>query len=235
MSKLTWDKIGERLYETGTKKGVLYPASKDEQVATQYPKGVPWNGLTAVTESPSGAEATPIYADDIKYLNIQSAEDFAATLEALMYPEEFAECDGSKSIVAGVTIGQQKRKMFGLSYVTTLGNDVDGNDYGYKLHIVYGCMATPSEKNYATINDSPETITMSWEISTTPVDIPGVDKDGNPFKPTATMTFDSTKTDSKIMKAIEDILYGTADTEARLPLPEEILEILKPSDTSIVG
>ena len=191
--------------------------------------------MTAVTESPSGAEATPIYADDIKYLNIQSAEDFAATLEALMYPEEFAECDGSKSIVAGVTIGQQKRKMFGLSYVTTLGNDVDGNDYGYKLHIVYGCMATPSEKNYATINDSPETITMSWEISTTPVDIPGVDKDGNPFKPTATMTFDSTKTDSKIMKAIEDILYGTADTEARLPLPEEILEILKPSDTSIVG
>ena len=235
MSKLTWDKIGERLYETGTKKGALYPASKDEQGATQYPKGVPWNGLTAVTESPSGAEATPIYADDIKYLNIQSAEDFAATLEALMYPEEFAECDGSKSIVAGVTIGQQKRKMFGLSYVTTLGNDVDGNDYGYKLHIVYGCMATPSEKNYATINDSPETITMSWEISTTPVDIPGVDKDGNPFKPTATMTFDSTKTDSKIMKAIEDILYGTADTEARLPLPEEILEILKPSDTSIVG
>lgn len=180
--------------------------------------------LTAVTESPSGAEATPIYADDIKYLNIQSAEDFAATLEALMYPEEFAECDGSKSIVAGVTIGQQKRKMFGLSYVTTLGNDVDGNDYGYKLHIVYGCMATPSEKNYATINDSPETITMSWEISTTPVDIPGVDKDGNPFKPTATMTFDSTKTDSKIMKAIEDILYGTTDTEARLPLPEEIIE-----------
>ena len=168
-------------------------------------------------------------------MNIQSAEDFAATLEALTYPEEFAECDGSKSIVAGVTIGQQKRKMFGLSYVTTLGNDVDGNDYGYKLHIVYGCMATPSEKNYATINDSPETITMSWEISTTPVDIPGVDKDGNPFKPTATMTFDSTKTDSKIMKAIEDILYGTADTEARLPLPEEILEILKPSDTSIVG
>ena len=196
---------------------------------------MPWNGLTAVTESPSGAEATAIYADDIKYLNIQSAEDFAATLEALMYPEEFAECDGSKSIVAGVTIGQQKRKMFGLSYVTTLGNDVDGNDYGYKLHIVYGCMATPSEKNYATINDSPETITMSWEISTTPVDIPGVDKDGNPFKPTATMTFDSTKTDSKIMKAIEDILYGTADTEARLPLPEEIIGILKPTDTSIVG
>lgn len=235
MSKLTWDKIGERLYETGTKKGVLYPASKDKQGATQYPKGVPWNGLTAVTESPSGAEATPIYADDIKYLNIMSAEDFAATLEAYMYPEEFAECDGSKLIVAGVTIGQQKRKMFGLSYVTTLGNDVDGNDYGYKLHIVYGCMATPSEKNYATINDSPEAITMSWEISTTPVDIPGVDEDGNPFKPTAIMTFDSTKTDPKIMKAIEDILYGTADVEARLPLPEEIIGILKPTDTSIVG
>ena len=196
---------------------------------------MPWNGLTAVTESPSGAEATPIYADDIKYLNIMSAEDFAATLEAYMYPEEFAECDGSKSIVAGVTIGQQKRKMFGLSYVTTLGNDVDGNDYGYKLHIVYGCMATPSEKNYTTINDSPEGITMSWEISTTPVDIPGVDEDGNPFKPTAIMTFDSTKTDPKIMKAIEDILYGTADAEARLPLPEEIIGILKPTDTSIVG
>ena len=208
MSKLTWDKIGERLYETGTKKAFYIQVSKDEQGATQYPKGVPWNGLTAVTESPSGAEATAIYADDINddFEISQSAEDFAATLEALMYPEEFAECDGSKSIVAGVTIGQQKRKMFGLSYVTTLGNDVDGNDYGYKLHIVYGCMATPSEKNYATINDSPETITMSWEISTTPVDIPGVDKDGNPFKPTATMTFDSTKTDSKIMKAIEDIL-----------------------------
>lgn len=235
MSKLIWDKIGERLYETGTKKGVLYPASKDKQGAAQYPKGVPWNGLTAVTESPSGAEATPIYADDIKYLNIMSAEDFAATLEAYMYPEEFAECDGSKSIVAGVTIGQQKRKMFGLSYVTTLGNDVDGNDYGYKLHIVYGCMATPSEKNYTTINDSPEGITMSWEISTTPVDIPGVDEDGNPFKPTAIMTFDSTKTDPKIMKAIEDILYGTADAEARLPLPEEIIGILKPTDTSIVG
>ena len=235
MSKLTWDKIGERLYETGKKKGVLYPASKYKQGDTQYPKGVPWNGLTAVTESPSGAEATPIYADDIKYLNIMSAEDFAATLEAYMYPEEFAECDGSKSIVAGVTIGQQKRKMFGLSYVTTLCNDVDGNDYGYKLHIVYGCMATPSEKNYATINDSPEAITMSWEISTTPVDIPGVDEDGNPFKPTTIMTFDSTKTDPKIMKAIEDILYGTADTEARLPLPEEIIRILKPTDTSIVG
>ena len=229
--RLTWDDTGKRLYETGVKQGVFYPQDDNGT----YPKGIAWNGLTAVTESPEGAEPTPLYADDIKYLNIQSAEDFAATLEALMYPEEFAECDGSKSIVAGVTIGQQKRKMFGLSYVTTLGNDVDGNDYGYKLHIVYGCMATPSEKNYATINDSPETITMSWEISTTPVDIPGVDKDGNPFKPTATMTFDSTKTDSKIMKAIEDILYGTADTEARLPLPEEILEILKPSDTSIVG
>lgn len=235
MSRLTWDKIGERLYETGTKKGVLYPASKDEHGVTNYPKGVPWNGLTAVTESPSGAEATAIYADDIKYLNIMSAEDFGATLEAYMYPEEFAECDGSKSIAAGVTIGQQKRKMFGLSYVTTLGNDVDGNDYGYKLHIVYGCMATPSEKNYATINDSPEAITMSWEISTTPVDIPGVDDNGNQFKPTAIITFDSTKTDSKVMKAIEDILYGTNDAEARLPLPEEILDIIKTNATSVAG
>lgn len=214
MSRLVWDQAGERVYETGVKNGVLYP-----QVNSEYPKGVAWNGLTAVTESPSGAEATALYADDIKYLNLYSAEEFAATIEAYTYPDEFAECDGSASIATGVSIGQQTRKAFGLSYKTTVGNDTDGNNYGYKLHIIYGAMAAPSEKAYATINDSPEAITLSWEISTTPVSVQG-------FKPTASVTIDSTKVDAAKLKALEDILYGSDSEEPRLPLPDEIITIV---------
>lgn len=210
MPRIEWDKTGERLYETGTKKGVLYP-----QVDGAYPKGVAWNGITAVSESPSGAEATPLYADDIKYLNLMSTEEFGATIEAYTYPKEFSECDGSAEIAKGVKIGQQKRKNFGLCYVTTLGNDVDGNKYGYKIHLVYGATASPSEKGYATINDSPEAITFSWEISTTPVNVTG-------FEPTASIEIDSTKVDEAKLKALEDILYGTDDVDARLPLPDEI-------------
>ena len=224
MSKLVWDKTGERFYETGVKKGVLYP----QGTGGTYPKGVAWNGLTAVTESPSGAEPTPIYADDIKYLNLLSAEEFGATIEAYTYPDEFAQCDGSAEIATGVMIGQQFRKTFGLSYVTTLGNDVDGNDYGYKLHIIYGALAAPSEKGYATINDSPEAITFSWEITTTPVNVTG-------FKPTASITIDSTKVDAAKLAALEVILYGkdAVDGEpgepavvARLPLPDEIATLM---------
>lgn len=214
MSRLVWDQTGERFYETGVRNGVLYP-----QVAGAYPKGVAWNGLTAVTESPSGAEATPMYADDIKYLNLMSAEEFGATVEAYTYPEEFAECDGSAAIATGVYIGQQVRKAFGLCYRTVLGNDVDNNDYGYKLHLIYGAMAAPSEKAYAAVNDSPEAVTFSWELTTTPVAV----KD---FKPTASVTIDSTKVDAEKLAALEDILYGTEDQEARLPLPDEIVTLL---------
>lgn len=214
--RLTWDDAGKRLYETGVKQGVLYP--QDDNGA--YPKGVAWNGLTAVTESPEGAEPTPLYADDIKYLNLLSTEEFKATVEAYTYPDEFAECDGSGSLVEGVTIGQQDRKTFGLSYRTSLGNDVKGNEYGYKLHIVYGCLAAPSEKAYATVNDSPEAITFSWEVSTTPVNVTG-------FKPTASLVLDSVKLGAAKMKAIEDVLYGSSVAEARLPLPDEIKSIIE--------
>ena len=213
--KITWDKSGERYYETGVKRGVLYVMDKGA-----YGNGVAWNGLTAVTESPSGAEASPMYADDIKYLNLYSAEEFAATVEAYTYPDEFAECDGSAEIAPGVTIGQQKRKTFGMCYTTVIGNDTDGNDYGYKIHIIYGANAAPSEKAYATINDSPEAITFSWELTTTPVEVAG-------HKPTASLTIDSTKTTPEKMKAIEDILYGTESQEPRLPLPSEIADLLK--------
>lgn len=216
MAKLVWDNTGDRLYETGVKNGVLYPIDE----GGTYPKGVAWNGLTAVTESPSGAEATPLYADDIKYLNLISNEEFGATIEAYTYPDEFAECDGSASIATGVNIGQQSRKTFGLSYKTTLGNDVDGNAYGYKLHLIYGALAAPSEKSYATINDSPEAITFSWEVSTTPVNVAG-------FKPTACVTIDSTKADAEKLAALEKILYGDESNEARLPLPDEIAELMK--------
>lgn len=219
MSKLVWDQTGERYYETGVKMGVLYPQS----ASGTYPKGVAWNGLTAVTESPSGAEATPLYADDIKYLNLYSAEEFGATIEAYTYPDEFAECDGSAELATGVTIGQQKRKAFGLCYRTTIGNDTDGNDHGYKIHIIYGAMASPSEKAYATINDSPEAITFSWEITTTPVSVSG-------FKPTASVTIDSTKVDGTKLKQLEAILYGdngpSSAGEARLPLPDEIVTLI---------
>ena len=219
MSKLVWDKTGERLYETGVKKGVLYPM--DAQGA--YPKGVAWNGLTNVTESPSGAEATALYADDIKYLNLMSNEEFGGTIEAYTYPDEFAECDGSASLATGVYIGQQPRKTFGFSYCTTIGNDVEGNAHGYKLHLVYGALASPSEKAYGTINDSPEAITLSWEFSTTPVNVTG-------FKPTACLTIDSTKVDAEKLAALEKILYGDDTGEAataRLPLPDEVAQVLK--------
>lgn len=215
MSKLVWDKTGERLYETGVDHGVLYPI----QTGGVYSKGVAWNGLSAVTESPSGAEASPFYADNIKYLNLMSAEEFGATIEAYMYPDEFAECDGSAEIATGVSIGQQARKVFGLSYRTLLGNDVDSNDYGYKLHLIYGALAAPSEKGYSTINDSPEPITLSWEITTTPINVAG-------FKPTACVTIDSTKVDETKLAALEAILYGSDSEGARLPLPDELITIL---------
>lgn len=215
MAKIVWDESGKRLYETGVKNGVLY--IQDENGA--YAKGVAWNGLTAVTESPSGAEATPLYADDIKYLELFSAEEFGATIEAYTYPEEFEACDGSASLGTGVTIGQQDRKTFGLCYRTVLGNDVKSNEYGYKLHLIYGAKAAPSEKGYQTINDSPEAITFSWEVTTTPVNVAG-------FKPTASVTIDSTKIDAAKLKTIEDMLYGTESVEAKLPLPDELKTIL---------
>ena len=217
MARLVWDKTGERLYETGVKQGVLYP-----QVSGAYPKGVAWNGITAITESPSGAEATPLYADDIKYLNLISTEELGATIEAYTYPEEFEACDGSAEIAKGVTIGQQKRQPFGLCYKTVIGNDVDSNEHGYKLHLIYGALAAPSEKPYATINDSPEAITMSWELSTTPVNVTG-------GKPTASITIDSTKADPTKLAALEDILYGKdgePESAARLPLPDEIKSLM---------
>lgn len=215
---LTWDDTGKRFYETGVKKGVLYV--QDDSGA--YPTGVAWNGLTAVTESPSGAEATPLYADDIKYLNLYSVEEFAATIEAYTYPDEFAACDGSAELVKGVKVGQQKRKSFGLSYVTTKGNDVKGNSLGYLIHLVYGCMAAPSEKAYATINDSPEAITFSWELTTTPVPVEG-------FQPTATIVIDSTQVDPEKLKKFEEILYGSSTAAAKLPLPAEVKTALNPS------
>ena len=216
MAKLIWDATGERFYETGVKNGVLYVA--DAQGT--YPKGVAWNGLTAVTESPSGAEPTPLYADDIKYLNLMSAEEFGATVEAYTYPDEFAQCNGEASLVEGVVIGQQPRKTFGMVYRTVLGNDVNNENYGYKLHLIYGAVAAPSEKAYATINDSPEAITFSWELTTTPVSVNG-------FKPTASLTIDSTKVEPTKLTALEDILFGSETVEARLPLPDEIATLMK--------
>lgn len=213
MSKLVWDQTGERLYETGVKQGVLYV-----QEGGEYGAGVAWNGLTAVTESPEGAEATALYADDIKYLNLISNEELKATVEAYMYPEEFAACNGEAELAPGVVIGQQTRKPFGLCYKTTIGNDTEGNDHGYKLHILYGCTAAPSEKAYSTINDSPEAITFSWEITTTPVAV-------TKGKPTASITIDSTKVDKAKLEALEAKLYGSEDAEAELPLPDDIAAI----------
>ena len=225
MSKIVWDKTGERYYETGVKNGVLYL-----QTNGVYNNGVAWNGLTAVTESPSGAEATALYADDMKYLNLYSAEEFGATIEAYTYTDEFGECDGSKELVEGVTIGQQTRKAFGLCYRTVIGNDTDGEAHGYKLHIIYGAMASPSEKAYATINDSPEAITFSWEVTTTPVNVTGA-------KPTASVVIDSTKADPTKLAALETILYGKDPTELggsdgvepRLPLPDELKTLMTAS------
>lgn len=212
--KLVWDKIGERFYENGVSKGVLY----QQDASGAYPKGVAWNGLTGVTESPSGAEATPLYANNAKYLSLMSAEEFGATIEAYTYPAEFAACNGETELTTGVSIGQQKRTPFGMSYQTKIGNDVD-SDLGYKIHLIYGAQAAPSEKAYATINDSPEAITFSWEVTTTPVEVPG-------FKPTAYVTIDSTKTPEEKMAAIEAILYGSESEEARLPLPAEVASII---------
>ena len=215
MSRLTWDNTGERLFETGVKNGVLYPIQTDGK----YTKGVAWNGLISVTESPSGAEATALYADDIKYVNLLSNEEFGATIEAYTYPDEFAECDGSGTLAEGVLLGQQQRKVFGLCYRTTIGNDVDGNDHGYKLHLVYGCLAAPSEKAYSTINDNPDAITFSWEVTTTPVNVTG-------FKPTSQITIDSTKVANEKMTAIEALLYGSEEKEPSLPLPDELAAVL---------
>ena len=215
MSKIVWDAVGEHTFETGVRNGVLY--LKDVDGA--YNTGVAWNGLTSVSESPEGAEATDLYADDIKYLTLMSAENFKATIEAYTYPVEFEECDGSATIANGVVIGQQSRKPFGLCYRTAIGNDTDGNEHGYKLHIVYGCQASPSEKQYSTINDSPEAITFSWEVNTTPVNVTGK-------KPTATLIIDSTKADKAKLTALEAILYGSESTEPRLPLPDEIATLM---------
>lgn len=219
MFNIEWDKVGERFYETGVDRAVLYL-----QKNGAYPEGVAWSGLTTVTESPSGAEATPLYADNTKYLNLMSNEDFACTIEAYTAPDEFAACDGSASIATGVQIAQQKRSIFGFSYRTKLGNDTEGDDYGYKIHLVYGCLAAPSERSRATVNDSPEATTMSWEVSTTPVNVSG-------FKPTAHVVIDSTKADPSKLSAFEEIIYGKAgesDTavKARLPLPDEVATLM---------
>lgn len=213
MSKLVWDQTGERKYETGVSKGVLYPFSNGA-----YAKGVAWNGLTQVTESPSGAEPTALYADNIKYLNLLSAEEFGATVEAYTYPDEFAVCNGEADIATGVQIGQQTRTPFALCYQTKIGTD-QNSDAGYKIHIIYGALAAPSEKAYATVNDSPEAITFSWEISTTPVEVEG-------FKPTASLVIDSTKVDSTKLQDLEDYLYGTTEAEPTLPLPDKVLELV---------
>lgn len=211
--RLTWDKVGERRYETGVNKGVLYIPDNNGV----YNTGVAWNGLTTVTESPSGAEATPLYADNIKYLNLISAEEFGATVEAYTYPDEFNQFDGVASPSEGVYVGQQSRKSFGMSYQTRVGNDTDGSDFGYKIHLIYGAQAAPSEKAYATINDTPEAITFSWELTTTPVDA------GDGLKPTAQLVIDSTKVDPAALAVLEAALYGSVGTDPRLPLPVEVL------------
>ena len=215
MARIVFDQTGERFYETGVKNGVLYV-----QGAEGYGVGVAWNGLTAITETPSGAESTALFADDMKYLELFSAEEFGATIEAYTYPEEFEECDGSASLADGITIGQQNRSSFGLCYKTVVGNDVLGNNLGYKLHLIYGAKAAPSEKAYQTINDSPEAITFSWEVTTTPVNVTG-------FKPTSCLIIDSTRVDAEKLAAIEDKLYGTDEEEPTLLLPDEIAEMMK--------
>lgn len=227
MAKLQWDLTGEHIYETGISKGVLY--KHDNEANKQYSKASPWNGLTSVSESPTGAEATALYADNIKYLNMMSAEEFGGTIEAYTYPDAFAECDGSATIAVGITIGQQARVPFGLSYQTVVGNDTIGEAYGYKIHLIYGCLASPSDRSYQTINDSPEAITFSWEFSTTPVNVEG-------HKATSLVVIDSTKftteADKAKLQALEDILYGTDEAEARLPLPDEIAEMFSTSSLS---
>lgn len=218
MAMLVWDKTGEHFYETGIDRGVLYV-----QESGAYPTGVAWNGLISVSESPSGAEANAVYADNIKYLSLMSAEEFGATIEAYTYPDEFMECDGSATLVTGVTVGQQSRKTFGMCYRTKLGNDVDLDEHGYKIHIIYGATASPSEKGYQTVSDSPEAITFSWEVSTVPVNVTGM-------KPTASLVIDSTKADAVKLQALEKILYGSDDGDGpRLPLPDEIKTLMTPA------
>lgn len=217
MPKLTWDDAGKRIFETGVDRGVLYIPNAATGV---YDTGFAWNGLVSVTESPSGAEATPQYADNIKYLNLLSAEEFGATIEAFTYPDEFAACDGSASPVAGLLLGQQIRKPFGLSYRTKVGNDTKGQDFGYKIHLVYGCLAAPSERNYTTVNDSPEPITFSWEVTTTPVDVNAT------YRPTASLIIDSTKTTAPKLLALETLLYGDAAKQPKLPTPSEVITAL---------
>ena len=214
MSKLVWDVVGERNYETGVSKGVLYP-----MVSGAYPKGVAWSGLTTVTETASGAEATPLYADNIKYLNLMSVEELGGTIEAYTAPDEFGACDGTAELTTGVSIGQQPRQTFGLAYQTILGNDTENNKHGYKIHLIYGALASPTERSYATVNDSPEAMTMSWEFSTTPVSVKG-------FEPTSLVVIDSTKVDAEKLAAFEAIIYGSDDVEARLPLPDEVATLL---------
>lgn len=214
MSKLVWDQTGERKFETGVSQCALYLLE-----AGVYNNGVAWNGITNITEKPSGAEASPLYADNIKYLNLIGNEEFGATVEAYMYPDEFAQCDGSASIADGVMIGQQTRKTFGLAYKTLVGNDTDGTNYGYKLHLIYGALAAPSERAYASVNESPEAATMSWELTTTPVAVSG-------FKPTSIVTIDSTKVDATKLAELEAIIYGSADVEARLPFPDEVATLM---------
>ena len=216
MAKLVFDEVGSRFFETGVKNGVLFVQGVDGK----YENGVVWNGLTAVTESPSGAEATPLYADDMKYVVLYSTEEFGATVEAYTYPEEFEQCDGSAALMDGITIGQQPRKSFGLVYKTVIGNDVEGQDLGYKIHIIYGAKAAPSEKAFATINDSPEAVTFSWDLSTIPVPVTG-------HRPTATGVVDSTKVDAEKLALLEDKLFGSETEESTLPLPDEIAELLK--------
>lgn len=214
MPKLVWDQTGKRFFETGVEKGVLFPYKNNA-----YGTGVAWNGLTGVSENPSGAESNALYADNIKYLDLVSTEEFGATIEAYTYPDEFMECDGSAEIADGVVIGQQKRIPFGFSYVTQIGNDSDGTDHGYKIHLVYNAKATPSSKDYATINDNPDAITFSWEITTTPVDVPG-------HKPTAHIVIDSTKVDAAKLATFEEALYGKdgeTGATSRLPLPNEVI------------
>lgn len=212
---LVWDKTGERFYETGVRKGVLYVRNE----SGAYPKGVAWNGLTNMTVSPSGAEPTPLYADDIKYLTLMSAEEFGGTIEAYSSPAEFDECDGTAEAAKGVYIGQQSRKTFGMAWQTILGNDVKGEDYGYKLHLVYGALASPSEKSYASLNDSPEVDPLSWEYTTTPVNVDG-------HKPTAYIVIDSTKADPTKLQALEKKLFGDSSSEAQLPLPNEVITMM---------
>lgn len=219
--RLVWDQIGEKFYETGTDRGVLYTPKETDPYGTASP----WNGISEVTEQPSGAEPTAIWADNIKYLSLLSAEEFKATLNAYTYPDEFEKCDGFSEITKGVRIGQQSRTPFGLSYRTLIGNDTMLDSYGYKLHLIYGCKATPSEKGYKTKSDSPEAIAMSWSLDTTPVPVTGA-------LPTASLTIDSTKISEKAMKAIEDVLYGTETEEGRLPLPDEVKSIIDEAESS---